>query len=687
MVVIMIKKAKLALAIAIAPLCNTTQANTDGDLYGLNLTQLMNVEVLSATKRPQTLADTAAAMHVISQDDIRRSGATTLPEILRQAPGLEVARINAHTWAVTARGFQSQFANKLLVLVDGRSVYTPLFSGVYWDAEIPMLEDIDRIEIIRGPGSSVWGSNAVNGVINIITRHSADTVGQVITAGAGDVEKRFVRARSGHEYENGSVRVSAQYRDQDQSIDAASGSMSDDEYEARAVGIRTDWDAGGQDRFTLQSDYQNLKKNNDIALHEDVAAAVPQFEEDIGSDNANVLFRWQRPFSSGDSQEIQTYVDWTDRNESTYAYRRTTVDVDYQYNLHQMAEHRLTTGLNYRYIADHFEGTFAFDLGEPDLEYDQGTFFLQDEISFSRQFATILGVKLESTAVNEFEYQPTARFLWTPNDDLTLWTAVSRAIATPSRAAQGITVRNGLPAATEARIRQLAAIRFPTLVNGTVYGKLTGNEQYDSESVTAYEIGYRHQITERLFVDATTYYNDYKNLRTFDARPATVTLDVPNLAYTYVYNLTYGNKAEAHSTGFELAANWAPLQSWQLKLSYTYFNLVVDPDAGHDGLGAQELSDQSPMHQALLRSQHELGEQWEFDWAVKQYDELPNDEIERYTDMDLRLGYRATPEVDLSLVGRDIFSSPRAEFQDTIQGPYRTEMARSVHLQATWRPD
>ncbi len=685
MVVNMIKKTMLALALA--PLCTTTQADSDGDLYGLELTQLMNVEVVSATKRPQTLADTAAAMHVISQDDIRRSGATTLPEILRQAPGLEVARINAHTWAVTARGFQSQFANKLLVLVDGRSVYTPLFSGVYWDAEMPLLEDIDRIEVIRGPGSSVWGSNAVNGVINIITRHSADTVGQVVTAGAGDIEKRFVRARSGHEFGNGTLRVSGQYRDQDQSYSAGGDSRSDDEYEAKAFGLRTDWDNGDSDRFTLQGDYQNLKKNNNLALYPYVAAQIPEFQEDIGSDNANLLLRWEHPFSNGDSQEVQTYVDWTDRNESTYAYRRTTVDVDYQYNLHQMTMNRLTLGLNYRFISDHFEGTFAFDLNEPDLDYDQGTLFLQDEISFSSQFATILGVKLESTAFTDFEYQPTARFLWTPDSDITLWTAVSRAIATPSRAAQGITVRNGLPAETEARIRQLAAIRFPALVNGTVFGSLTGNEDYDSESVTAWEIGYRHQITPRVFVDATTYYNDYKNLRTFDAVPATVRLDVPNLAYTYIYNLTYGNQAEAHSTGFELAANWAPLEAWQLKLAYSYFNLVVEPDAGHDGLGALELSDQSPQHQALLRSQHELGDLWEFDWTVKYMDELPDDEIEAYTDMDLRLGYRATPEVDLALVGRDIFSSPRTEFQDTIQGPYRTEMARSVHLQATWRPE
>ena len=674
----MIKRTVLALAIA--PLCTTALAESDGDLFGLNLTQLMNLEVVSATKRPQTLADTAAAMHVISQDDIRRSGATTLPEVLRQAPGVEVARINASTWAVTVRGFQSQFANKLLVMVDGRSVYTPLFSGVYWDAEMPMLEDIDRIEVIRGPGSSVWGSNAVNGVINIITKHSADTQGQLITAGAGDVENGFVRARTGHDYGSGTVRVYGQYRNQDQSIDAATGDSAQDDYQASSAGLRTDWDNGAEDRFTLQSDYQRLEKNYNIALDPYVAAQIPNFREDIGSDNANVLFRWQRPFANGDSQELQTYLDWTDRNESTYAYRRTTVDVDYQYNLHQISMNRLTLGLNYRYITDHFEGTYAFDLDEPDLDYDQGTMFIQDEISFTDEFATILGVKLESTAFTNFEYQPTARFLWTPDQDLTLWAAASRAIATPSRAARGITVNNGVKQSLQDRARTL----YPFAV---VLGELSGQEDFESESVISYELGYRHQITPEFFVDATTYYNEYQDLRTFDPVGSGYRFRITPAPSTFVYQLEYGNEAEAHSTGFEMAANWHPSDIWQLKLTYTYFNLVVEPKDDHNGLGALELVDQSPQHQAMLRSQHEIGELWEFDWTVKYMDELPDDEIEAYTDMDMRLGYRATPEVDLSLVGRDLFASPRTEFQDTIHGPYRTEMARSVHLQATWRPE
>lgn len=684
----MIKKTVLALAIA--PLCTTTLADSDGDLFGLNLTQLMNLEVVSATKRPRTLADTAAAMHVISQDDIRRSGATTLPEILRQAPGVEVARISASTWAVTVRGFQSQFANKLLVMVDGRSVYTPLYSGVYWDAEMPMLEDIDRIEVIRGPGSSVWGSNAVNGVINIITKHSADTQGQLLTAGAGDVENGFVRARTGHDYGSGTVRVYGQYRDRDQSIDAATGASAEDDYQASAAGFRSDWDNGDADRFTLQSDYQQLKKNINISLHPYVASQIPEFMENIGSDNANLLFRWQRPFTNGDSQELQTYVDWTDRNESTYAYRRTTVDIDYQYNLHQMSMNRLTLGLNYRYISDHFEGTDAFDLEEPDLDYDQGTMFIQDEISFTDKFATILGVKLESTAFTDFEYQPTARFLFTPDNDLTLWAAVSRAIATPSRASREITINNSVPASLEQSvIDYVASIPAGAIyTDGIIYGSLKGNPEYESESVLSYELGYRHQITPTVFIDATTYYNEYHNLRTFSTDSPALTLrpQTPPV-YIGIVNLIYGNDAEAHSSGFEMAANWAPFTTWQLKLTYSYFNLVVEPDEGHSGLGASELSDQSPLHQAMLRSQHELGEQWEFDWTVKYMDELPNDEIEAYTDMDMRLGYRATPEVDLALVGRDLFASPRTEFQDTIQGPYRTEMARSVHLQATWRPD
>ena len=676
----------LAFAVA-STLSVPALADSANDLFGLNLTQLMNLKVISATKRSQTLADTAAAMTVISQEDIRRSGATTIPELLQQVPGVEVARINGSTWAVTVRGFQSQFANKLLVLIDGRSVYTPLFSGVYWDAQMPMMEDIDHIEVIRGPGSSLWGSNAVNGVINIITKHSADTVGNLATVGMGDVEKGFYRVRSGWESTNASARISAQYRNRGDSLDAATGGSADDAYTSRALDGRVDWQAESEDRFTLQGGYQKLEKNNNLSLLPYVAAQIPDFKQNIGSDNANILFRWQHPFNNGNSHEFQTYLDWTHRNESTYDYRRTTVDMDYQYNVRKIGMQRLTMGLNYRFISDDFNGTFAFDLANPNLDYDQGTTFIQDEITFSDKFATIVGVKLEATAFTHFEYQPTARFLWTPSNTLTFWSAISRAVATPSRASRGITVRNSLPPATEAAAAAaVAQMTNGTYTNGTIYGVLSGSPTYDSESVQAYEFGYRQQITPILFVDATTYYNVYHNLRTFDSAGYTL---VPGTPPDYIasVNFRYGNAATAHSSGFELATNWYPTDNWLLKLSYTYFNLVVDPINGKPVLGASELSDQSPLHQASLHSRHDFGQNWELDWTLRYYDQLPNDAIKAYTDMDFRVGYQANPQLEVALVGKDLFASPRTEFQDTIQGPYRTEMPRSLFVQATWQMD
>lgn len=685
---------KLMLPLALVPCITTNSFATtemDDDLFGLDLTQLMNIRVESATKRPQTLADTAAAIYVISSDEIRRSAATTLPEVLHLAPGVEVARINGSTWAVTVRGYQSQFANKLLVLIDGRSVYTPLYSGVYWDSQMPMMDDIDRIEVIRGPGSSLWGSNAVHGVINIITKHSADTQGHLLTAGAGDVEKGYARYRGGHEFDSGAFRYYAQYRKQDESIDAVTGEDARDDYETLSAGFRTDWQSANQDRFTLQGDYMEADKNNNISLHPYVEQQVPNVREDIGSENANMLFRWQHPYAGGNSHVLQTYVDWADRNESTYRYERTTIDIDYQFNHLKNNWHQLTWGFSYRWITDDYEGTYAFDLLEDELEYDQATAFIQDEFFITDNLTAILGVKLENTEFTDFEYQPTARILWNSSDELTLWGAVSRAIRTPSRGGRSILIHGQIPESIQnaAKLAIQDAYGFPPSV-GTVFGELAGSEDFTEETMIAYETGARYQITPDLFIDAAAYYHDYSHLRTFE-------LDIENPVspvetdfatyYVATANFYYDNEAEGHAEGFELAANWNVLNSWQMKLSYTYQNFIAESYDSGSATGASEFADQSPQNQAMLRSWHELGPNWELDWTLKYYDELPDNQIEEYTDMDIRVGYLAHPQLDIALVGKNLFDSPRVEFEDTIQGPYRTEMRRSVYLQFTWRSE
>ena len=686
-------KNKLLLPFALVP-CMGLYSNQsiasyeNEDLFSLDLTQLMNIRVDSATKRPQTLADTAAAIYVISKEEIRRSAATTIPDVLQLAPGVEVARINGSTWAVTVRGFQTQFANKLLVLIDGRSVYTPLYSGVYWDSHMPLLEDIDRIEVIRGPGSSLWGSNAVNGVINIITKQSIDTVGQLVSAGAGNVEEGFVRYRGGHEFEQGAFRYHAQYREVDDSIDHATGEDAGDDWRVGSVGFRTDWQTEHSDKFTLQGDYVKTDKNNNFYLEPYTMQQVPEARSNISAESANILGRWTHPYSQGNSHIMQAYVDWSDREESTYRYQRTTVDIDYQFN-HQKSElQQFTWGFSYRWIDDEYQGSFALELLDPELEYHLATAFFQDEIYLSKDLTLIAGVKLEDSHYTDFDYQPSLRLLWNSNQNLTLWAAASRAIRTPSRAGKSMIIRGALPDSIQQVVKNgiFNQTGLPPAV-GTVIGQLEGSEQFEAESMRAYELGLRNQVNSQLFVDATVFHHEYKHLRTFEiANPAVSVLDTDQATY-YVAsgNFVYGNEADASAHGFELAANWNPYGKWQMKLSYSYLNMVVEPYQGETATGASEFSDQSPLHQARFRSWHEFGDSWEFDWSVKYYDELPNDDISDYTDLDVRLSYLISNEFEVSLVGKNLIDTPRVEFEDTIQGPYRTEMRRSIYAQFTWR--
>ncbi len=660
----------------------------DTDLYSLDLTQLMNVSVASAAKRPQALADAATAIYVISREDIRHSAATSIPELLHLAPGVEVARINGFTWAVTIRGFQSQYANKLLVLVDGRSVYTPLYSGVYWDSQMPMIDDIDQIEVIRGPGSSLWGSNAVNGVINIITKNSAETTGVQVTAGAGNVEQGYIRARNGGEFKNGTFRYYSTFRQLNESLNATTGKSADDRYQSLSVGARADWQNAQRDLFTLQGDYSQIDKRNNIELHPYVRSQIEDFNSEMGSDNANLLFRWTHPYHNGNAHVFQTYLDWTNRDENTYRYNRKTLDLDYQFNHQETEWHRLTWGLNYRWISDDYVGTYAFDLQPDSLIYTQSSGFSQLEWFLKPQLTMVLGIKLENTEFTDFEYQPEVRLIWR-DSDFSLWGSVSRAVRTPSRGGRGIVVHNGVPSTIE----QLAALQIQQLTGippeaGTIFGQLSGSENFESESVLAFELGMRHQVTDDFFFDATTYYNQYKNLRTFDLAEQPITpvlIDFITPQYVATVNLEYGNDSDGHSEGFELAANWNPMSSWQLKLSYTYFNFVAEPYFGETSLGVSELSDQSPLHQAMLRSWHQLNPAWEFDGTFKYYGALPNDEIKSYADVDIRLSHQLSADIDLALLGKNLFDSPRTEFQDTVQGPIRTEMHRSLYVQVIWR--
>ena len=427
-------------------LANPVQASGSMDNYlDLPLEDLLSMEVTSVSKKKQRLTEAAAAVFVITQEDIRRSGVTSIPEALRLAPGLQVAKIDANKWAISSRGFNTQFVNKLLVLIDGRSVYTPSYSGVYWDAQDTLLEDIDRIEVIRGPGATLWGANAVNGVINIITKQAGDTQGGLMVASAGNEEKVIAGLRYGAELnKNTHGRLYLKFNERDSSYAPGLDDEAGDDWKSLRGGFRIDSQPSDKDRWTVQGDVYEADENQTLNLWRDPSDPsnlnfAPFYldantADEIESSGWNLLTRWDHLLSNTSNITLQLYYDHTKRAENFLLQEQDTLDIDFQHQLEVFGNHDLVWGLGYRHIEDEFSNTYivAFlpDSGSSDLF----SAFLQDEIELlPDRLRLTLGSKFEQNDFTGFEVQPSARLIWLPTERSTLWGSVSRAVRTPSR--------------------------------------------------------------------------------------------------------------------------------------------------------------------------------------------------------------------------------------------------------------
>lgn len=667
---------RLALLLALGQCSELTFAGNE--LAGMDLEQLMDMNVTTVSKREQSFSSAAAAIYTISQEDIRRSAATNLPEILQQAPGVEVARINPSMWAVTARGFNSQFANKLLVLIDGRSIYTPLFSGVYWDEQMPLLDDIQRIEIIRGPGASLWGSNAVNGVINIITYDSEQTTGSHVVAGGGNEERGFVRARQGFRQGNLTGRVSAQQRRVDEGIYAGSNEAANDDYVASAVDTRLDWRPSTGEKLTLNAGMTETDKHTDIALRGDIADIISQ-REDLGARGSYLLINCLHELNDGDALFLQAYADYDHRYDSLESSERLTSDFELQYNHREMHSHRLTWGLNHRNTRDKLQGSFVLYAEDPTRSYALNTAFLQDEYHFSESLGTTLGMKVEESNTDRFEYQPTLRVSWQALENSTFWASASRAARTPSRLENSLEFR----APAISGIFQQLSSQYPDY---RYYSVIRGSKDFNSEILNAYELGWRWQMNSKTLLDITTYQNVYSKLLTYIVLPSP---ENPDLRYidqglVGIVGKTV-NQSHGRSSGVELALDYFASEQWKLKATYTYFNF----DSSHNPVdtvnAAEGFEKQSPENQLRLTSSHTLGQKWEFDWTLRYVDELFDGFIPAYTDLDIRIARKITPDLSISLVGKSLLDPRHPEFADNNYGPFMTEMQRSAFLQIDWR--
>ncbi len=634
-------------------------------LKTLSLEDLLQVEVTSVSKKAEKLADAPAAVFVITAEDIRRSGVTSVPEALRMAPGVQVARINASSWMITARGFSGVFANKLLVMIDGRSVYSPLFSGVFWDVQDMMLEDVDRIEIIRGPGATLWGANAVNGIINIITKPAEKTQGGLVSAGVGTEERIFGGARYGGRMgDNANFRIYAKYNDRDEGADAL-GLTANDDWDALRGGFRLDWEPSDIDTLSIQGDLYE----NDAGITLSNASLLPPYNgfvsDRIDSEGGNVLSRWEHRFSKTSQMALQFSYDHTYMDHPILKERRDTFDIDFQHLFTLTESNEVTWGMAYRNTHDDI--TDGLLMVVPDsVRMERFSAFIQDRLTLMKDTAWLtVGSKFEKNEFTDLEFQPSGRLLVKPNDAHTLWASVSRAVRTMSRGERGFQYNTS--------VAPPGSPRNPSQLPLAI--QVRGNEDLEPETVIAYEIGYRVRAMERLFLDFTGYYNDYDKVLSDTASPPEMTLQpFPHL----VLPLNAANGDSAEIFGFEVAADWQPLDWWKLKGTYSWLEAKREMEEIRGLVGS------SPRNQVSLRSTMDLSKHIEWDLWLRYVDELPEIDVDDYVTLDARLAWMPTPKLELALVGQNLIESSHLENDPFSWPTVPTEVERSVYLKATW---
>ena len=634
---------------------------TNVPLTSLSLRELQQVEVTSVSRREESLFDAASAVYVLTNEDIRRSGATSIPEALRMVPGLSVARINANKWAISARGFNNRFANKQLVMIDGRSVYSPVSSGLYWDVQDTLLEDIDRIEVIRGPGGTLWGANAVNGIINIVTKDARDSQGLLVTTGFGTEEQGFGGLRYGGKLaENWYYRVYAKAfnRDDFREFDGAEAA---DEWWQHREGFRIDWTPVEENHLTIQGDYYHGHSGDRLIIGSPIAPFNESVFEDGNARGFNLLSRWSKRLSDDSSYKLQAYFDRTERKTAVVDMRIDTVDVDFQHRTVLAPRNEVTWGLGYRLIMDDIGGSYNSTY-IPDSRNDQlFSAFVQDRITVVEdRLFLIPGTKLEHNDYTEWEPQPSVRIVYKAAENQSIWGAVSRAVRTPARFEHDLIARVARP-------------NIPNFVAVT-----SGNRAFESEDLIAYELGYRIQPVRPLFLDIALFYHDYDDLRTVERGAP-----VPGTPVTLP--LTYGNLLEGETYGVEFAPTWQVTPQWQISAGYSLLRTQLHSKPGTTDAAAEGPEGDSPEHQFHLRSFLDLPFNLEFDSALYHVDSLANQGVPSYTRLDFRLGWSPRRNLDLSLVVQNAFDPRHPEFGATTALVTPTEIERSVYGKITWR--
>jgi len=643
------------------------------DLSQVPLEDLMNIKVTSVSKKEQKMSQAAAAIFVITQEDIRRSGATNIPDLLRIVPGLDVAQINANNWAVSARGFNTQFEDKLLVLIDGRAVYTPLQGGVNWDTQDVPLEDLDRIEVIRGPGATLWGANAVNGVINIVTRKAADTPGALITGGGGTEGQAFGTVQYGGTLRgNTSYRIFTKYLNHGP-FAKLSGERGDDEWDLLHGGFRADAALSTKDSVTVQADLYGGREGAEIVhIFSIEPPVIDDLETRYGLSGGNVLGRWNHVFSDRSDTTTQFYFDNYTRTGPEASETRHTIDLDFNHHFAWGSRHDLIWGAGYRRTWDNTIGTIDQAFIPASVALQLFNFFVQDTVTLNpdRLFLTV-GTKLENSYYTDFGLEPSVRLAWTPSNHETFWAAVSRAERSPARKDTNLAV-------------VLAVFRDPGGSSNPAEVVLDGNPNVESEHVIAYEAGYRADPNSRLSIDVSTFFNRYDHLLSTEPEPEFFETS-PAPAH-FVIPMTFENLMFGTTEGAEVAANLKLTDRWTLSPSYAFLEMHLHTKpASQDTSSVPDNEGSNPQHQAQLRSHLELFRGLAWDASAYFVGRLPFQQVPSYTRIDSQLTWKFAERGEFSVVGQNLLHDHHVESLDIVTLVNPSLIKRSAYAKFTWR--
>lgn len=641
------------------------------DLTKVKLEDLMNIEVTSVSKKEQKLSQTASAVFVISQEDIRNSGAMNIPDLLRMVPGVDVAQINANKWAISVRGFNGQYPNKLLVLIDGRTIYSPMFSGVFWDAQDVPLDSIDRIEVINGPGATVWGANAVNGVINIITKKANDTQGGLLTAGSGTFNRGFGNARYGGKLgQNASYRISFDGFTRNHLTDAT-GLNGRDAWHFIHGGFRVDASVSAKDSIMLEGDAESASAGEisrnvgiDSTLVNGGSALTDRFT------GWSALSRWTHVASAHSETSLQIYFDHSNRSAATYGVGQNIFDLDFQHHLGWGSRQDFVWGLGYRLNSDDTASAPQISFSPADRNTQQLSSFIQDEITIlpDRVYLS-LGTKLEHNDYTGLGLEPSARISWTASSRNMFWTAVSRAERTPARSDANIQINSSL---------------LPQPSGPPLQVRVLGNPNFKNEVVRAVEAGYRTQLTSRTSLSATVFFNSYHDLTSeeigtsfLEGSPSPLHLVIPNT----FSNLEYG---ETH--GLELFGNWKVSDRWTLSPGYSFLTMHLHRGPlSNDSTTTVETQGGSPNHQAQLRSHVDLPGHWGWNASAYFVGRLSAPAVASYTRLDSNFRWQPAERFSITLAGENLLKDRHMEYTGPDLNVVPTMIKRSVYAKFIWQ--